>query len=51
MTQLAEIDHLNVRFTGERTVHAVNERRSGRVVASFFVTDPSLWGKLLAALG
>jgi peptide/nickel transport system ATP-binding protein len=25
MTQLAEIDHLNVRFTGERTVHAVND--------------------------
>src|SRR5215472_8402659 len=25
MTQLVEIDHLNVRFGGERTVHAVND--------------------------
>jgi peptide/nickel transport system ATP-binding protein len=25
MTQLAEIDHPKVRFTGERTVHAVND--------------------------
>lgn len=25
MTQLAEIDHLNIRFTGERPVHAVND--------------------------
>ena len=25
MTQLVEIDHLNVRFTGERTVYAVND--------------------------
>src|SRR3954452_527675 len=25
MTNLVEIDHLNIRFTGERTVHAVND--------------------------
>jgi peptide/nickel transport system ATP-binding protein len=25
MTKLVEIDHLNIRFTGERTVHAVND--------------------------
>jgi peptide/nickel transport system ATP-binding protein len=25
MTHLVEIDHLNIRFTGERTVHAVND--------------------------
>jgi peptide/nickel transport system ATP-binding protein len=25
MTRLVEIDHLNIRFTGERTVHAVND--------------------------
>ena len=25
MTPLVEIDHLNIRFTGERTVHAVND--------------------------
>jgi len=25
MTQLVEIDHLSIRFTGERTVHAVND--------------------------
>ncbi|TKW76447.1 MAG: ATP-binding cassette domain-containing protein, partial [Bradyrhizobium icense] len=25
MTKLVEIDNLNIRFTGERTVHAVND--------------------------
>ena len=25
MTNLVEIDHLNIRFTGERTVYAVND--------------------------